>query len=96
MDVKNFQVRRLHTMASDAMADHVRDQYCCPDHLLGRPLHLPDADHPSRTTRVSTEQVSRTGTTDCRFCVLILLAGNDYVYFISLHKSEKSFLVLNC
>ena len=71
-------------MAPDAVVDHVRDQHRGPDHLLGRPLHLPDADHPSRKTRVPAEQVSRAGTSDRRICVLILLAGNNILYFISL------------
>jgi len=72
-----FQVRRLHPMAPDAVADHVRHQYRGPDHLLSCPLHLPDADHPCRKARVPAEQVSRAGTIDSLLRVFILLAGNN-------------------
>jgi hypothetical protein len=85
----------MHPMAPDAVADHVRDQHRGPDHLLGRPLHLPNADHSCRKTGIPTEQVSRAGTTDRRLCVLILLAGNYHISSLKSRLSKTSLLLEN-
>ncbi len=77
-----FQVYRLHSMAVDALADHVRHQHRRPDRRLGRPLHLPDAAHRSRKTRVSAEQMSRSRSTDFGVHLYLLLGGNANFYEI--------------
>ena len=67
----------MHSMAVDALADHVRDQHRYPDRGLGRPLHLPDAAHRGRKTRVSAQQMSRSRSTDFGVHLYLLLGGNE-------------------